>query len=172
MSAEFKDRYTVILIGDQLPPTKVAMLTRESSRYGGSLVTGIGGHFEPEKDSSILESAERELSEEVADWEGTELTEFARCEVNRHKALHYFWGVKEGEIPTADEREGTLAWVQVEEMLNQNVFPTTRPVLEEWKSREFSPEKSFTIYVSGQVDSSNITRDVVIDKLEEGLQEI
>lgn len=171
MSAE-KEKFTVILIGDQEPPTKIAMLTRTSGRYGGDLTTGVGGHFEPGKDSTMTASAERELKEEVPDWAGTPLTEFSRCDINGKKILYYFWGIKNGEIPEADAREGTLAWVKADKILEQNIFPTTRPVIEEWQKRSFSPHKPFTIYVSGKVDSGGVTRDVKVDKLEEGLSEI
>lgn len=172
MDTEAKERFTVILIGDCQPPSKIALLTRESKRYGGNLVTGIGGHFEPEKDQTMLASAVRELSEEVPEWVDTPLVEFARCGVNNEKVLYYYWGIRDGEIPKADEHEGTLAWVLVTDILAQNIFPTTRPVLEEWVRRRFAVDRPWTIYVSGQKDANNVTQAVVVDKIEEGFLEI
>lgn len=172
MAEQLKELFTVVFLGDQQPPTKLVMLRRTSSRYGGDLYTGIGGHFEPEKDPTMLDSAARELSEEVEALAGTPISEFARCIVNGKKGLFYFWGQIDSTkpLPKADEREGEISWVPVNDLFEVNIFPTTRPVLEEWSKRQFRVNKPWIMYVTGIEDEKGVTRSVIIQHIKETLE--
>lgn len=171
MAEQLKELFTVVFLGDQQPPTKLVMLKRTSGRYGGDLYTGIGGHFDPDKDPTMLASAERELSEEVEELAGTPISEFARCTVNSKLKLHYFWGQIDAikPLPMADEREGEISWVPVGDLFGLDIFPTTKPVLKEWAKRGFRVDRPWTLEVSGLEDENRVTRNVVVQKVEEGL---
>lgn len=169
MPERLKELFTIVFLGDQQPPTKLVMLKRTSGRYGGGLYTGIGGHFEPGKDRTMLASAERELGEEVPGLAGTPIAEFARCIVNGKKGLYYFSGYIDSTkpLPEPDEQEGEISWILVNDLFKLNTFPSTRLVLEEWARRQFGVGRPWTLYLLGKEDKEGITRELVIEKLED-----
>lgn len=183
---KIEGQYTVIFWGDAEPPTKLVVQHRNPNRkFGGGMRTGTGGHFDAEKDASMLESARRELTEEVPELADSPLIPFARCRVTtnapdgttRYKALHYFWaGVlpTDKPLPECDPREGWLEWQPAADLLDPqlNVFPTTLAVLQEWSKRGYRIGLPWTQYVHGHEDGQGITRDVSTDKVLEGLQEL
>ncbi len=168
-----KEQFSVVFLGDQEPPHKLILLKRESKRYGGDLMTGIGGHYDPDIDQNIVDTAVRELKEEVPLYADIPIVEFARAIVNNKKGLAYFWGLVdvEGELPRVEGNEGVLELVPVESLSDQPIFPTTMPVLQEWAARGFRTDRPWTMYITGEEDSKGVTRNVIVDRIVEGLVE-
>lgn len=169
--SELREQFSVVFLGDQKPPKKLILLRRALGRYGGDLCTGIGGHRNPKIDNTIKDTAVRELGEEVPAYAGVSLIEFARAVINGKKGLAYYWGLVDitGELPKVEGDEGVLELVPVEALVDQNIFPTTIPVLREWEVRKFRTDRSWTMYISGEEDAKGVTRNVVVDRIVEGL---
>lgn len=169
---QVKAKYTVIFWGNKNHPTELVMQLRNPKRaYAPGFRSGTGGHFEPDKDKSMIASAHRELAEEVPDLANCKLINFARCYVTTNlrdgttalKIFYYYWGgvlPKNKPLPPCDPEEGILEWVPVTDLANKNVFPVTLEILEEWKRQKFNPYVCWTKYFHGTEDENGITRQV------------
>ncbi len=171
--SQLKEQFSVVFLGIHEPPQELIFLRRESKRYGGDLMTGIGGHYDPEIDGSIGDTAVRELGEEVPAYVGAPLTEFARAIINGKKGLAYYWGLVESDdsLPNVEGNEGTLELVPVSELSIQPIFPTTMPIVMEWQARGFKTDRPWTMFIKGEEDETGVTRNVIVERIIEGLVE-
>ncbi len=138
--------YSVVFLGDELPPTSVVLLQRAPTKtFAPNMYTGIGGHRE-EFDKDIMETFRRELEEETG-IKDIELTEFARLVVreNDERILYYAFGQYDHKRALPKCNEGTLEWVETDNLLNKPVIPTTAAVINEWSNRYFAIDKPFTL---------------------------
>lgn len=146
MSEEFQE-YSVVFLGDLVPPSKVVLLKRSlTKKFAPGMYTGIGGHRES-ADENILQTMERELREETS-LVGVALTEFARLIVNGTdpRMMFYSFGILSDPL-LPDCNEGTLEWVPVEELSKKEIVATTAAVVKEWERRAFAVDKPWTQYV-------------------------
>ena len=123
------DTYTVIFLLDATPPTKLLLLKRASTKaFAPNWHTGVGGKVE--EGETVITSAYRELAEETG-LSDIQLNPLATCTIEDYDTLAYFWGLYEGDAPACDE--GDLFWVQIDDLFNYNIIPTTHTVLREWQ---------------------------------------
>lgn len=157
--------FSVVFLGNRTPPTKLVLLKRASKRWAGDKYTGIGG--KKEDGEEISETATRELKEETG-LTNIALKEFAKALVNNKKVLYYFLGILNTmQLPLCTE--GDLEWAPVEEILNFDIIPTTKIVLEEWQKRGFSIDRPWTMELVGEENQHGITQKIVIKGLKEDL---
>lgn len=114
-----------------------------------------------------IKCATRELFEETG-IRGVELKEFART-IFSSIILHYFWGrYKKKSLPQCNE--GDLEWKNIAEILNLDIIPSTKLVLEEWSKRGFAIDRPWTMWMSGKSNKvTGVTLNPRIDSLKEGL---
>jgi 8-oxo-dGTP pyrophosphatase MutT (NUDIX family) len=145
-------KWNVIFLIDQTPPTKIVFLKRGSKRkFAPNMYTGIGGKIEFEE--TFLESANRELQEESG-LTDINLTEFAKVIIDQTDELIYFWGIyNQAELPVSNE--GTLEWIYVNQIFNLSIIPTTKEMLKHWQNQDFS-NKFFKLHVQSISEDNGI----------------
>lgn len=165
-----KERFTVVFLGDQNPPTRLLLLQRGSSRkFAPNRFTGIGGHVENGEEPSP--AALRELAEETEpSITDVSVAEFGRLIVNDGKIIHYYIGQDDGR-PLPNSNEGTLFRVPIPEIQSKDLIPTTRWFIEEWAKRSWETSKPFTVYIRrDNLDDVNSPSE--IEDVKEGLHDL
>jgi 8-oxo-dGTP pyrophosphatase MutT (NUDIX family) len=147
-------KWTVIFFIDSKKPTQIGLLKRSYAKsFASNFYTGIGGKIgdvEGFENETPLEGAYRELEEETIgelNADNVELSEFARCVHDTDLTIYYFWSICKN-LPSVDESDGKLTWVDVGEVLSYHLIPTTKAVCTEWRRRNFSADQLFTVHVS------------------------
>lgn len=137
-------KWNVIFLLDAKLPTKIVLMRRAANKdFAPNLYTGIGGKVEPGE--TILESAHRELQEESG-ITNVSLTEFARCIRDDTDTLYYFGGIYiHNALPRSTD--GRLEWVPRDAILKKDLIPTTFLVCKEWRKRDFTVNRPFTLYI-------------------------
>ena len=149
--------WSVIFLLDKNPLSKIVLLKRANfKKFAPNFYTGIGGKIE--SGESPLKGAYRELKEETG-LENITLTEFARCIVNNQKTLFYFWGIFPDKVPECNE--GTLVWVEKDQILSKRIIPTTKSICTEWQKRGFAINKPFEIFTK-EVSVENTSAKVEV----------
>ena len=159
--------FTVVFLNSSIAPDHFLLLKRSADRhFAPGWYTGIGGKVELEESPS--QAAYRELKEE-AGIEDIHLQEFAQVIVNKHKALHYYFGsLATLKVPACNE--GELEWIIQEHLLEKPIIPTTQLFLQEWIKRDFSTTKPWTMWMEGASDPTGLTKNPQITIVKEGLE--
>lgn len=150
--------WNVIFLLDQKPsPSKIVMLKRSATKkFAPGMYTGIGGKVEPNE--TLLKSAYRELAEETG-LTSINLQQFAKVIIDESEELVYFWGIyTPTNLPKSNE--GTLEWVPLSMVLDKDIIPTTKKMLQKWQSQDFDLQP-FELHVK-TVSSKNGIKKVVI----------
>jgi 8-oxo-dGTP diphosphatase len=150
--------WNVIYLIDQTPfPSKIVLLKRSSTKkFAPGMYTGIGGKVE--ENETVLESAYRELLEESG-INNIQLTEFAKVFIDESEELVYFWGIY---TPTnvPETNEGKLEWVPIKTILDKDIIPTTKEMINKWQTQNFSIQP-FELHVK-TISSENGIKKVVV----------
>ena len=170
------EKYSVIFLVNKFPPDKVLLLKRaETQKFAPGFYTGIGGKigdFPEVRMESRLEGAYRELREETGGdltEENIRLIEFARCVYEKGTRLFYFVALSSKDrLPVINPSDGALFWVDVDELLNKDIIPTTKVICEEWARRNFLVDIPFTLIVR-EIGIEKTVRLVEVLKVQEGL---
>lgn len=162
-SKNFRERATVVFLGDAAPPRRLVLLKRaEWKKFAPNMYTGIGGKVEENEEPQ--KSAEREL------WEETQikvpLTEFGRLVVNSRKVLYYFFG-RYGSNALPACIEGALEWADCAEILNKDIIPTTHHFIREWAKRHWRIDP-FMIIME-RTDADDPHSEIISLMVKEGL---
>ncbi len=159
-----KHHTTVFLLG-AVKPSKIMVLKRAANKsFAPGLYTGIGGKHE--EGETVEQAAYRELEEETG-IKGLTLHEFARQYVNNGvSVVHYYSAIAASDV-LPECNEGDLEWIDVDKLSSRPFIPGTREVLEEWRKRDFSTEKTFSLYTVRMQGNEKL--ELLDKKLVEGL---
>lgn len=155
MASQEAKRWTVIFLVDDNPPRKIGLLQRAADKsFAPNWFTGLGGKIGDlagSENETPLESAYRELEEETlgkVTKKNIKLVEFARyIYQGTDLKLYYFWGKYPKErLPTVGQDEGSFKWMEITEIFDREIIPTTREVCKEWAKRNFQTDKPWTIF--------------------------
>lgn len=168
----------MVFLIDKDPASKIILLRRSPEKsFAPNFYTGIGGKIGDLpglENESVLDSAYRELAEETEgelNKENIKLEEFARCIYDSGLTIYYFWGKYVlNDLPHINSKDGTLSWVDVKQLLEKDIIPTTKAVCKEWSKRGFAISTPFTIYVR-EIGQEQTVRLVETLKVLDGLQE-
>ena len=135
-------QWSVVFLIDKVPLDSVVLLKRAATKkFAPNFYTGIGGKVEPWESAEA--GALRELEEETGIQDVT-VTQFGQCVIDDVRSLHYFWRRYLGR-PSPACNEGVLEWEIMSNLVNRDINPTTRKVIEEWQKRGFALDQTWTL---------------------------